>query len=114
MTPLKDMYEQLVALQNKEKKTTETVEEINRLQNDIQLRERYLHRYINHPPMAVNALKDIIENEFTGMPNNAETRYLISQTIQKTVHSWLVSGKVWGRPDEDDLVFYLEKSLELK
>lgn len=50
MTPLKEMYERLAELQAKEKRFSEEESEIAELNNLIATREKYLQRYINHPP----------------------------------------------------------------
>lgn len=107
MTPLKDMYEQLAELQKKEVKTTEVVEEISRLQSDINLRERYLHRYIDHAPKAIDVLNQDIVDEFAGMENDEELKRLIVDHVTKTVHEWMKDGLVWGRNDANDLICYV-------
>ena len=60
MTPLKEMYERLAELQAKEKRFSEEETELSELNNLIATREKYLQRYINHPPRMVDRVSTII------------------------------------------------------
>lgn len=104
MTPLKDMYERLAELQAKEKRFSEEESEIAELNNLIATREKYLQRYINHPPRMVDRVSTIMDlDEVT--PGK--------EIIVREVHQMVAMGQIFGRADQDDMIFLLEKKLVL-
>lgn len=104
MTPLKEMYERLAELQAKEKRFSEEESEIAELNNMIATREKYLQRYINHPPRMVDRVSTIMDlDEVT--PGK--------EIIAREVHQMVAMGQIFGRADQDDMIFLLEKKLVL-
>lgn len=104
MTPLKEMYERLAELQAKEKRFSEEESEIAELNNLIATREKYLQRYINHPPRMVDRVSTIMDlDEVT--PGK--------EIIAREVHQMVAMGQIFGRADQDDMIFLLEKKLVL-
>lgn len=102
MTPLKEMYERLAELQAKEKRFSEEESEISELNNLIATREKYLQRYINHPPRMVDRVSTIMDlDEVT--PGK--------EIIVREVHQMVAMGQIFGRADQDDMIFLLEKKL---
>lgn len=102
MTPLKEMYERLAELQAKEKRFSEDESEIAELNNLIATREKYLQRYINHPPRMVDRVSTIMDlDEVT--PGK--------EIIAREVHQMVAMGQIFGRADQDDMIFLLEKVL---
>lgn len=102
MTPLKEMYERLAELQAKEKRFSEEESEIAELNNLIATREKYLQRYINHPPRMVDRVSTIMDlDEVT--PGK--------EIISREVRSMVAMGQIFGRSDQDDMIFLLEKKL---
>lgn len=102
MTPLKEMYERLAELQAKEKRFSEEESEIAELNNLIATREKYLQRYINHPPRMVDRVSTIMDlDEVT--PGK--------EIIAREVHQMVAMGQIFGRADQDDMIFLLEKKL---
>ncbi|QBJ04270.1 hypothetical protein HYP84_gp037 [Shigella phage MK-13] len=102
MTPLKEMYERLAELQAKEKRFSEDESEIAELNNLIATREKYLQRYINHPPRMVDRVSTIMDlDEVT--PGK--------EIIAREVHQMVAMGQIFGRADQDDMIFFLEKAL---
>ena len=102
MTPLKEMYERLSELQAKEKRFSEEESEIAELNNLIATREKYLQRYINHPPRMVDRVSTIMDlDEVT--PGK--------EIIVREVHQMVAMGQIFGRADQDDMIFLLEKKL---
>lgn len=102
MTPLKEMYERLAELQAKEKRFSEDESEIAELNNLIATREKYLQRYINHPPRMVDRVSTIMDlDEVT--PGK--------EIIVREVHQMVAMGQIFGRADQDDMIFFLEKAL---
>ncbi|URX65924.1 hypothetical protein PH4_000137 [Escherichia phage PH4] len=102
MTPLKEMYERLAELQAKEKRFSEEESEIAELNNLIATREKYLQRYINHPPRMVDRVSTIMDlDEVT--PGK--------EIIVREVHQMVAMGQIFGRADQDDMIFLLEKKL---
>lgn len=102
MTPLKEMYERLAELQAKEKRFSEEESEIAELNNLIASREKYLQRYINHPPRMVDRVSTIMDlDEVT--PGK--------EIIVREVHQMVAMGQIFGRADQDDMIFLLEKKL---
>ncbi|AIM51332.1 hypothetical protein HQ81_0191 [Dickeya phage phiDP23.1] len=104
MTPLKEMYERLAELQAKEKRFSEEESEIAELNNLIATREKYLQRYINHPPRMVDRVSTIMDlDEVT--PGK--------EIIVREVHQMVAMGQIFGHADQDDMIFLLEKKLVL-
>lgn len=104
MTPLKEMYERLAELQAKEKRFSEEESEIAELNNLIATREKYLQRYINHPPRMVDRVSTIMDlDEVT--PGK--------EIIVREVHQMVAMGQIFGRADQEDMIFLLEKKLVL-
>ncbi|MCI2234705.1 hypothetical protein MKK42_21790 [Escherichia coli] len=102
MTPLKEMYERLAELQAKEKRFSEEESEISELNTLIATREKYLQRYINHPPRMVDRVSTIMDlDEVT--PGK--------EIIVREVHQMVAMGQIFGRADQDDMMFLLEKKL---
>ncbi|HIC4115633.1 TPA: hypothetical protein ACW4JH_000056 [Salmonella enterica] len=102
MTPLKEMYERLAELQAKEKRFSEEETELSELNNLIATREKYLQRYINHPPRMVDRVSTIMDlDEVT--PGK--------EIIVREVHQMVAMGQIFGRADQDDMIFLLEKKL---
>lgn len=102
MTPLKEMYERLAELQAKEKRFSEDESEIAELNTLIATREKYLQRYINHPPRMVDRVSTIMDlDEVT--PGK--------EIIAREVHQMVAMGQIFGRADHDDMIFLLEKKL---
>lgn len=102
MTPLKEMYERLAELQAKEKRFSEEETELSELNTLIATREKYLQRYINHPPRMVDRVSTIMElDEVT--PGK--------EIIVREVHQMVAMGQIFGRADQDDMIFLLEKKL---
>ncbi|MDF4164623.1 hypothetical protein P3446_12780 [Escherichia coli] len=102
MTPLKEMYERLSELQAKEKRFSEEETELSELNNLIATREKYLQRYINHPPRMVDRVSTIMDlDEVT--PGK--------EIIVREVHQMVAMGQIFGRADQDDMIFLLEKKL---
>ena len=102
MTPLREMYERLAELQAKEKRFSEEESEIAELNNLIATREKYLQRYINHPPRMVDRVSTIMDlDEVT--PGK--------EIIVREVHQMVAMGQIFGRADQDDMIFLLEKKL---
>ncbi|EJS6251318.1 hypothetical protein N1226_000929 [Escherichia coli] len=102
MTPLKEMYERLAELQAKEKRFSEEETELSELNNLIATREKYLQRYINHPPRMVDRVSTIMDlDEVT--PGK--------EIIAREVHQMVAMGQIFGRADQDDMIFLLEKKL---
>lgn len=102
MTPLKEMYERLAELQAKEKRFSEEESEITELNSLIATREKYLQRYINHPPRMVDRVSTIMDlDEVT--PGK--------EIIVREVHQMVTMGQIFGRADQDDMIFLLEKKL---
>lgn len=114
MTPLKEMYERLAELKAKEKRYSEEEAEILELNNSIALREKYLQRYINHPPHMKERILTVLQTNYLHEAFNAETRAAISNAISMEVNNMVALGQVFGRVDRDDLVFYLDKELVIK
>lgn len=113
MTPLKEMYQRQQELhkkltENQKEFYTEDQNELAEVTSLIALREKYLQRYINHPPRALESMLAILAEEFTGMIYNDETRALIADKIRSTVHEWVTNGRqVACKSDADDLEVYL-------
>lgn len=102
MTPLKEMYDRLAELKAKEKRYSEEESEISELNNLIAAREKYLQRYINHPPRMVDRVSTIMDlDEVT--PGK--------EIIAREVHQMAAMGQIFGRADQDDMIFLLEKKL---
>lgn len=102
MTPLKEMYERLTELQAKEKRFSEEETELSELNTLIATREKYLQRYINHPPRMVDRVSTIMDlDEVT--PGK--------EIIVREVHQMVAMGQIFGRADQDDMIFLLEKKL---
>ena len=102
MTPLKEMYERLTELQAKEKRFSEEETELSELNTLIATREKYLQRYINHPPRMVDRVSTIMDlDEVT--PGK--------EIIVREVHQMVAMGQIFGRADQDDMIFFLEKAL---
>lgn len=102
MTPLKEMYERLAELQAKEKRFSEEETELSELNTLIATREKYLQRYINHPPRMVDRVSTIMDlDEVT--PGK--------EIIVREVHQMVSMGQIFGRADQDDMIFLLEKKL---
>ncbi|UHS65671.1 hypothetical protein RPN242_gp025 [Escherichia phage vB_EcoM-RPN242] len=102
MTPLKEMYERLAELQAKEKRFSEEETELSELNTLIATREKYLQRYINHPPRMVDRVSTIMDlDEVT--PGK--------EIIAREVHQMVAMGQIFGRADQDDMIFLLEKKL---
>ncbi|USL85945.1 hypothetical protein [Enterobacter phage fGh-Ecl02] len=102
MTPLKEMYERLSELQAKEKRFSEEETELSELNTLIATREKYLQRYINHPPRMVDRVSTIMDlDEVT--PGK--------EIIVREVHQMVAMGQIFGRADQDDMIFLLEKKL---
>lgn len=102
MTPLKEMYERLAELQEKEKRFSEEETELSELNTLIATREKYLQRYINHPPRMVDRVSTIMDlDEVT--PGK--------EIIAREVHQMVAMGQIFGRADQDDMIFLLEKKL---
>lgn len=102
MTPLKEMYERLAELQAKEKRFSEEETELSELNTLIATREKYLQRYINHPPRMVDRVSTIMDmDEVT--PGK--------EIIVREVHQMVAMGQIFGRADQDDMIFLLEKKL---
>ncbi|EBW9290543.1 hypothetical protein B7N40_24865 [Salmonella enterica subsp. enterica serovar Bovismorbificans] len=110
MTPLKEMYERLAELQAKEKRFSEEESEIAELNTLIATREKYLQRYINHPPHMVERVSEAIM-PFAGREFNEQTRGEMLKVIVAEVHSMVSLGQIFGRADQDDMIFFLEKAL---
>lgn len=112
MTPLKEMYERLKDLQAKEKRFSEEEAEISELQSLIALREKYLQRYINHPPHIVERVNVELEklspitHDQTGMDK-------VHAVISGVVNSMVALGQVFGRADHDDLMFFIENNVKM-
>lgn len=102
MTPLKEMYERLAELQAKEKRFSEEESEIAELNNLIATREKYLQRYINHPPRMVDRVSTIM-----GLDEVTPGK----EIIVREVHQMVAMGQIFGRADQDDMIFLLEKKL---
>ena len=103
MTPLKEMYERLAELQAKEKRFSEEETELSELNNLIATREKYLQRYINHPPRMVDRVSTIIMDLDEVTPGK--------EIIVREVHQMVAMGQIFGRADQDDMIFLLEKKL---
>ena len=102
MTPLKEMYERLSELQAKEKRFSEEETELSELNTLIATREKYLQRYIDHPPRMVDRVSTIMDlDEVT--PGK--------EIIVREVHQMVAMGQIFGRADQDDMIFLLEKKL---
>lgn len=102
MIPLKEMYERLTELQAKEKRFSEEETELSELNTLIATREKYLQRYINHPPRMVDRVSTIMDlDEVT--PGK--------EIISREVHQMVAMGQIFGRADQDDMIFLLEKKL---
>ena len=102
MTPLKEMYERLAELQAKEKRFSEEETELSELNTLIATREKYLQRYINHPPRMVDRVSTIMDlDEVT--PGK--------EIIVREVHQMVAMGQIFGRADQEDMIFLLEKKL---
>ncbi|WPJ72123.1 hypothetical protein DEEACLCL_00106 [Salmonella phage CRW-SP2] len=118
MTPLKEMYQRIAELQKKltdnpKEFFTEDQNELAELNTLVSLREKYLQRYINHPPRALESMQTILAEEFTGMIYNDETRAMIADKIRSTVHDWLTNNRqVACKSDADDLEVYLSANVK--
>lgn len=118
MTPLREMYQRLAELQKKLTENpkeffTEDQNEMSELTGLISLREKYLQRYINHPPHALATMQAILVEEFAGMPNTQEAREMISDKIHATVNEWLSNRRqVACKPDAEDLEVYLNNNVK--
>lgn len=110
MTPLKEMYDRLAELQAKEKRFSEEEAELSELNTLIATREKYLQRYINHPPRMVERVSEAIA-PFAGCEFNEQTREEMLKTIVAEVHSMVSLGQIFGRADQDDMIFFLEKAM---
>lgn len=110
MTPLKDLYERLKELQAKEKRYSEEEAEVNELISTIALREKYLLRYINHPPHIIERVNTALQG-MVNSPLNDTTRDRIRTIISQEVNSMVAMGQVFGRLDHDDLIFHIENSV---
>lgn len=110
MTPLKEMYERLTELQAKEKRFSEEEAELSELNALIATREKYLQRYINHPPHMVDRVSEVIA-PFVGREFNDQTREEMLKAITSEVHSMVSLGQIFGRADQDDMIFLLERAL---
>ena len=103
MTPLKEMYERLAELQAKEKRFSEEETELSELNTLIATREKYLQRYINHPPRMVERMSTILDLDASGATGK--------ELIVKEVHTMVSLGQIFGRADQDDMIFFLERVL---
>lgn len=108
MTPLKEMYERLSELQAKEKRFSEEETELSELNNLITTREKYLQRYINHPPHIVERVNVELE-KLSPITHDKLSMDKVHTAISGVVNSMLALGQVFGRQDHDDLIFYIEK-----
>ncbi|QIQ62424.1 hypothetical protein HYQ36_gp151 [Salmonella phage moki] len=103
MISLKEMYERLEELKSKERLYSEENAEMSDLIEKIALREKYLQRYINHSPHMVERMSTILELDNSGVTGK--------DLIVKEVHSMVSLGQIFGRADQDDMIFLLEKAL---
>ncbi|QPX74208.1 hypothetical protein [Salmonella phage FrontPhageNews] len=103
MISLKEMYERLEELKSKERLYSEENAEMSDLIEKIALREKYLQRYINHPPHMVERMSTILELDNSGVTGK--------DLIVKEIHSMVSLGQIFGRADQDDMIFLLEKAL---
>lgn len=113
MTPLKEMYERLAELQAKEKRFSEEESEIAELNNLIATREKYLQRYINHPPHMMERVSKAI-TPLAGREFNAQTREEMLNIIVAEVHSMVSLSQIFGRADQEDMIFLLNKNVVVK
>ncbi|QOI58274.1 hypothetical protein pSal_SNUABM02_041 [Salmonella phage pSal-SNUABM-02] len=113
MTPLKEMYERLAELQAKEKRFSEEETELSELNTLIATREKYLQRYINHPPHMVERVTEAIM-PFAGREFNEQNREEMLNVIVAEVHSMVSLGQIFGRADQDDMIFLLNKNVVVK
>lgn len=110
MTPLKEMYDRLAELKAKEKRYSEDEAEISELNALIAAREKYLHRYIDHPPYMVRRMTEALK-EFNFTKNDDVTRLAMTAKITTEVHDMTAQGQIFGRMDAADMAFYLNKNL---
>ena len=110
MTPLKEMYDRLAELKAKEKRYSEEESEISELQSLVALREKYLQRYINHPPYIVKRVDEALQ-PLVLSPKTQETFDKIRSIISGEVNSMMALGQIFGRADHDDLIYYIEKNV---
>ena len=110
MTPLKEMYDRLAELKAKEKRYSEEESEISELQSLVALREKYLQRYINHPPYIVKRVGEALQSMIME-PKTQETFGKIHSIISGEVNSMMAMGQIFGRADHDDLIYYIEKNV---
>lgn len=103
MTPLKEMYDRLAELQAKEKRFSEDEAEASELNTLVATREKYLQRYINHPPHMVERMSTILDLDASGATGK--------ELIVKEVHTMVSLGQIFGRADQDDMIFFLERAL---
>lgn len=111
MTPLKEMYERLAELQAKEKRFSEEEAEVNELISTIALREKYLLRYINHPPHIVDRVNNQLQSVLGCALDNPTTHDKIRAIISGEVNQMVMMNQIFGRLDHDDLIFHIENSV---
>lgn len=112
MTPLKEMYERLAELQEKEKRFSEEEAELSELNTLIATREKYLQRYINHPPHIIERVNVELEN-LSPITYDKLGMDKVHTVISGVVNSMVALGQVFGRADHDDLLFYIERNVRL-
>lgn len=79
----------------------------------IDLRVKYLHRYINHHPFARTAIAEEMK-KFIMSPNNQETKAAIASSVNSIVRSWVANRDVACKTDGDDLVSYFLTNMVLE
>ncbi|WZB37133.1 hypothetical protein [Salmonella phage STP-4] len=113
MISLKEMYERLEELKSKERLYSEENAEMSDLIEKIALREKYLQRYINHPPHIVERVNVELE-KLSPITYDKLSMDKVHTAISGVVNSMLALGQLFGRQDHDDLIFYIEKNVVVK
>lgn len=99
--PLKEMHERRAELQAKQADKglySEEAAELSNLHELIALRDKYLLRYINHFPFAVETVK-------------AQAISAENKSITEVVHGWVATRAVACKSDGDDLITLLTAQL---
>lgn len=107
MITLQEMYERRDELKAKQNDSTasfysEDQNALTDVHSLIALREKYLLRYINHPPFARVVIAEKLK-QFIMEENSPQTREHIRQVVWGVVHAWVATREVACKTDGEDL-----------
>lgn len=106
MTSLKEMIERATELKQKERLYSEEAAELSDILDKISLREKYLLRYINHPPFAVEKVTTAV-NDLLPLPDTEVSKNLVLEVVTRMCRQFLINGQIFGKSDADDLETHL-------